>query len=614
MKSKYIKGQLLIELIIAIALTSVLLPAFITGFVASREGKNQTDQRLEASNFLKESEEAVRVVRENGWNNLSEGIYHPEILGSTWVLVTNPENINGFTRQIEIFSVNRNNLTGDITESGGILDPSTKKIVSTVSWGAPIASEVESTIFLQRHLGNTQWLQTTRNDFNDGTFINTTISGGGASGQVELDTTGGTISLIDDYDNPGDYSFDPNKIEVVGSFAQLTAQGTIVNGSTTNSGFDTDASDWTFNSWGQNISQGGTYQSTGGNPGGFVGTILPTARNRRSGGYWYQSFTTTVNNPTVTLNLDWVINSYTTTPDSFRVYAFVDTNSAEPIASQAVWDSGEITSTSSWNSTPTLDVSSKVITPGTYYLKIAVFVDYPNSNIGPFNVGFDNVTLTWSGISGSSYPSDSPSIHQLNSLNAPSVTSWNNFNETANKNGGDIFYQLSDDNGSSWQYFNGSSWITATSPTDSNDQPTVNTNISSFSTSNNQISVKAFLVGDSTQQVRLDQIEILYSGSAIGSFTSSTFDAAQTVSFNNLVFTANNTPNTTTQLKIAIKDNLGNPWTFLGPDGTQNSYFTQNSPIHLSQINGRYLQFLIEFTSLSNDVPSVEDVSINYSP
>ena len=103
-------AQSLIEVVIAMGLASILLPAILTGLVASSEGKAQEAQRIEATAFLKEAQETVRVVRETGWTNISNGTYHPTISGSTWSLTnipSGPETINGFTRKIEVSDVLR---------------------------------------------------------------------------------------------------------------------------------------------------------------------------------------------------------------------------------------------------------------------------------------------------------------------------------------------------------------------------------------------------------------------------------------------------------------------------------------------------------------------------
>ena len=68
--AKIKKGQSLVEIILAMGLAAILLPALLIGLATTREGRAQQRQRLEASAFLKEAEEAVRSVREKGWDNI----------------------------------------------------------------------------------------------------------------------------------------------------------------------------------------------------------------------------------------------------------------------------------------------------------------------------------------------------------------------------------------------------------------------------------------------------------------------------------------------------------------------------------------------------------------
>lgn len=175
------KGQSLIEILIAIALTAIFLPALITGLVASREGRAQQIQRLEATTLAKEVEEAVRTVRENDWNSFAvNGTYHPINSGTTWTLVSGSELINGFTRSVVVSDVQRD-INGDIVASAGTVDPSTKKVEISVSWNTPITSSVSYTIYLTRFMKNSSFGQTSENDFTDGTqksVIVTNSSGG----------------------------------------------------------------------------------------------------------------------------------------------------------------------------------------------------------------------------------------------------------------------------------------------------------------------------------------------------------------------------------------------------------------------------------------------------
>lgn len=186
-KKYFQKGQTIVELLLVIGLAAIILPAILTGLVASRSGKVQQSQRLEAVALLKETQEAVRNVRENDWNTFAvNGTYYPTIAGSAWTLTScSPPCpvINGFTRQIVISDVERD-ATGNIVPSGGTVDPSSKKLVVTVSWGAPLPTSIQSTIYLMR-LDNITYAETTEAQFNNGTKTGTAVT----------NTNGGEIIL-----------------------------------------------------------------------------------------------------------------------------------------------------------------------------------------------------------------------------------------------------------------------------------------------------------------------------------------------------------------------------------------------------------------------------------
>ncbi len=187
------KGQSLIELLLTIALVSILFPALLTGFISTRNNRAVRDQRQLATAYLNEGQEAIRVVRVNGWSNLSTGTYHPIVSGSTWILMSGSELIDSnFTRQIVIEDVNRDN-NGNIAQDG-TLDPSTKLITISVSWGSPFPNSINAKSYLTRHDGNTH-TDTTVVDFSgikNGTAVvatsGTNVPG---DGQVQLATAGG---------------------------------------------------------------------------------------------------------------------------------------------------------------------------------------------------------------------------------------------------------------------------------------------------------------------------------------------------------------------------------------------------------------------------------------
>lgn len=195
MTLEIMKGQTLIELLLAISLTAIILPAILTGLVASRSGKVQQNQRLEAVALLKEAQEAVRNVREKDWNTFAvDGTFHPAHPGSSWQLDLGSELVNGFTRQVEISPVERDSdptspTYGQIVTTGGTLDPSTKKVVTTILWTSPIASSITSTTYIVR-LDNITYTETLEAEFNAGTKTGVAVTNT-SGGEIKLAPAGG---------------------------------------------------------------------------------------------------------------------------------------------------------------------------------------------------------------------------------------------------------------------------------------------------------------------------------------------------------------------------------------------------------------------------------------
>jgi len=161
-------GQVLIELIVAMGMLAIFLPALLTGLVSSSSGKVQQTNRQEASLLVQEELETLDVIRNAGWTAFAtDGVFHTESDGTTWTKVAGSEAVSIFTRQVEIFPVNR--LNGDIVESGGTPDPSTKKVVITVSWATPLPSSVSVTRYFTRYQDNLEYKETLKTEFDTGT-------------------------------------------------------------------------------------------------------------------------------------------------------------------------------------------------------------------------------------------------------------------------------------------------------------------------------------------------------------------------------------------------------------------------------------------------------------
>ncbi len=102
-----------------------------------------------------------------------------------------------------------------------------------------------------------------------------------------------------------------------------------------------------------------------------------------------------------------------------------------------------------------------------------------------------------------------------------------------------------------------------------------------------------------------------------GNFTSSLKDSnppfAGTTQWGTLSWNANVPAGTTLQFQVAASNSFGGPFSFVGPDNTAGTFFTNGGS--LSQFNGfRYLKYKAFFTTTDGTLtPSLHDVTICYN-
>jgi len=119
-------------------------------------------------------------------------------------------------------------------------------------------------------------------------------------------------------------------------------------------------------------------------------------------------------------------------------------------------------------------------------------------------------SVSLSGVELTHYAADDPTIQPAVS-NFVFFTSLASFEETATKNGGEIKYILSNDQGISWYYYS-SGWISSNGTySQANTASEVNSNITTLPVGDGKLLFKAFLHSDGTQLVQLDQISLGYS-------------------------------------------------------------------------------------------------------
>ncbi|MDE2001437.1 MAG: hypothetical protein KGI60_02635 [Patescibacteria group bacterium] len=506
------RGQSLVELLLAFGLTTLFLSALISGLVSSQIGAGNEANRLLAVGYAREAEEAMRSIREQGWSMIAtNGDYHTVLsAGGQWSLGSSSELVNGFLREVLIDDAQRDS-NGVLVETGGTVDPSTKRVTVQVSWGDGFVNTLKTIYFLTRYLGNTFFTHTTLADFSPGTFNNTQTSNTG-DGAIGIKSSNQSNIYDEPFSTATSYAYNSSLIQVSGGNAHLVNLGSPTNSAGANPSFDTNSTGWTFASFGNNIGQTGTWYAAGGNPGGYVDLSFGSSKNKDGFGYWYEPITINATNVNATVSLQWDVTAFNLPPTSMQVYAFVDPTTADPVLGQQVWSSGEIIGTSGWSGTITADASSKITTPGTYYLKIMVEVNTTPSTggppFGPYTVGIDNAQLSWTG-NAVSYSTSGPTIQPAAAFSDSGESQWTSFTETATKNGGEVYYQLQY-TGTDWMYWNGTAWATSTVATNYNTAATVNSHIATFPAWSHQITVKAFLVSNSQQQIYLDDVQIAY--------------------------------------------------------------------------------------------------------
>jgi len=100
------------------------------------------------------------------------------------------------------------------------------------------------------------------------------------------------------------------------------------------------------------------------------------------------------------------------------------------------------------------------------------------------------------------------SIYAKNLYSQAVVDSWYSFSETANKNNGEVAYQLKTDEGNDWRYWDGSTWPSITDGNLNNPATMVNEKIRQLPTDSRQIGFKAILQSDGSQNVELSEVAI----------------------------------------------------------------------------------------------------------
>ena len=137
------RGFGLLEVVVSIAITSVLAVSFVTLLSYSKSLSRHNLDVLKAELYLIETVEQIRELEHSSWTTLDTTVCehpakcHVEESSGAWIIVSGGEELDSkFERALYINDVYRDQAAfpNTLVTSGGVLDPDSKKILVQLKW------------------------------------------------------------------------------------------------------------------------------------------------------------------------------------------------------------------------------------------------------------------------------------------------------------------------------------------------------------------------------------------------------------------------------------------------------------------------------------------------
>lgn len=142
--SMFQRGISLVEVVVGTALILLTLTGLTTAYSFYLKAGLRNTNHLKSALLLQEGVEAVTLMRDGAWSNLSTLTigtpYYLSWNGSMWVATTAPNSVDSvFLRTVKLASVYRKTAGSDIVDVGApdakSLDANARKLTVTVVWG-----------------------------------------------------------------------------------------------------------------------------------------------------------------------------------------------------------------------------------------------------------------------------------------------------------------------------------------------------------------------------------------------------------------------------------------------------------------------------------------------
>ncbi len=132
-------GFSLLEIVVGVSIIAAVIVGVMSASATGLKLMDENTKNIQAAYLLEEGLEAVKILRDSSWQNnvvsLDVGTnYYLSFQQGNWLATSSSVVIDGiFERKFVLSNVNRN-ASDDIVDSGGVLDPGTKKVVMSISW------------------------------------------------------------------------------------------------------------------------------------------------------------------------------------------------------------------------------------------------------------------------------------------------------------------------------------------------------------------------------------------------------------------------------------------------------------------------------------------------
>ena len=140
MHNSYTKGISLIEVLVGVAVLSMVLGSVVLTLTVffSSAGRTLADTR--ATYLAEEGIEAMRFIRDEDWNEIvslaTSTTYYFDISTTTLATTTVPEVIEGIYSRSFVLDNTERDGNDDLVESGGTDEAGGRFVTVTVSWGS----------------------------------------------------------------------------------------------------------------------------------------------------------------------------------------------------------------------------------------------------------------------------------------------------------------------------------------------------------------------------------------------------------------------------------------------------------------------------------------------